>query len=218
MVLATSVEAASVCFGTPQRGALQDGCQLPSSGSNFTAYSSVGVEAGRTYVHCSVKAAIVEAYAALAQQHPELRFVYGETGLAGGGPFPPHKTHQNGLSVDFFVPVRDAKGRSVTPPATASNRWGYDLEFDRSGRSGELRIDFDAIAAHLAALLEAAPRHGLAIDRVIFDTDLQRHLRASPLWPSLQGKVDFSTERGWWRHDEHDHVDFAYPCRPLPRR
>jgi penicillin-insensitive murein endopeptidase len=178
----------------------------------------VGVEAGRTYVHCSVKAAIVEAYAALAQQHPELRFVYGETGLAGGGPFPPHKTHQNGLSVDFFVPVRDAKGRSVTPPATASNRWGYDLEFDRSGRSGELRIDFDAIAAHLAALLEAAPRHGLAIDRVIFDTDLQRHLRASPLWPSLQGKVDFSTERGWWRHDEHYHVDFAYPCRPLPRR
>ena len=73
---------------------------------------------------------LTEAYADVARTHPQLRFVYGETGFASGGPFEPHKTHQNGLSVDFFVPVRDEKGRSVPLPTSATNRWGYDRHVD----------------------------------------------------------------------------------------
>ncbi|HET8686787.1 MAG TPA: hypothetical protein VFM18_08990, partial [Methanosarcina sp.] len=52
--LATLAETESTCFGTPDNGKLSNGWQLPSSGKNFEAYSSIGVAAGRNYVHSSV--------------------------------------------------------------------------------------------------------------------------------------------------------------------
>ncbi|HXT19940.1 MAG TPA: penicillin-insensitive murein endopeptidase [Thermoanaerobaculia bacterium] len=206
--------AKSECFGTPERGALRGGCQLPASGANVAAYSRPGVAAGRTYVHCTVADVLVAAYAELQRRHPELRFVYGETGFARGGRFEPHKTHQNGLSVDFFVPLRDRSGKSVPVPTSAANRWGYDLEFDSRGKLGELTIDFEAMAAHLAALQRAAAARGVGIRRVIFDAELQKQLRRTRGWHDVAA-LTFSTQRGWWRHDEHYHVDFELRCQPL---
>lgn len=78
---------------------------------------------------------VEEAYAAMARRHPDVRFVYGETGLAEGGPFKPHRTHQNGLAVDFFVPVRNRESESVPLPTHVLNKWGYDVELD-----GKLRF------------------------------------------------------------------------------
>lgn len=153
---------ASLCRGTTANGRLEHGCRLRRSGATFEAYSSLGVSLGRTYVHCTVARVVEAAYARLAEKHPDLRFVYGETGFAEGGPFKPHKTHQNGLSVDFFVPVRDSQGKSVPLGTSALNKWGYDIEFDARGRYEDLRIDFDAIALHLAALDEAAKREAAA--------------------------------------------------------
>ncbi|MYN39650.1 hypothetical protein GTP55_09720 [Duganella sp. FT109W] len=69
-------------------------------------------------------------------------FVYGETGLAQGGPIRPHKTHQAGLSVDFMVPVLNAAGESVPLPGNVSNQFGYGIEFDQAGRFEDLRIDY----------------------------------------------------------------------------
>lgn len=155
------------------------------------------------------------AYARLAEKHPDLRFVYGETGFEEGGPFKPHKTHQNGLSVDFFVPVRDSQGKSVPLGTSVLNKWGYDIEFDARGRYEDLRIDFDAIALHLAALDEAAKREGIGIARVIFDPKLQPILKRSPEWRRLKRSIPLSPNPSWVRHDEHFHVDFAIPCTPL---
>ena len=76
--------------------------------------------------------------AALARALPGTVHVYGETGKREGGPFPPHRTHRNGTSVDFMVPVRDADGDSVPLPTWPWNRFGYDLEFTLDGR-----LDFD---------------------------------------------------------------------------
>ena len=45
--------------------------------------------------------------AELERTQPGVKFVYGETGWPDGGPMPPHRTHRNGMSVDFMVPVRD---------------------------------------------------------------------------------------------------------------
>jgi penicillin-insensitive murein DD-endopeptidase len=210
--LATPLAAArSICYGTPAAGSLRDGCKLPASGANFSAYSRLGVIANRTYVHCNVREIFTAAYAEVARQRPDVRFVYGESGFAWGGPFAPHKTHQNGLSIDFFVPLRDRAGRSVPLPTSAANRWGYDLELDKQGRLGELAIDFEAMAAHLLALQRAAAERHARIARVYFDTELQRSLRRTKAWPQL-ASVPFSTRRGWWRHDEHYHVDFDLPC------
>ena len=203
----------SVCFGTTSDGKLENGWKLPASGPNFSAHWTVGRLIGRSYVHSSVYSVVLEAYERLATVLPDRVFIYGETGWKGGGQFKPHKTHRNGLSVDFMVPVLDESGASVELPSSVLNKWGYDLEFDSSGRLDDLEIDFDAIAEHIYQLDVAARRNGIEVWRVIFDPQLQPQLRHSPRWPYLERNVQFSTKRSWVRHDEHYHVDFSIPCK-----
>lgn len=209
----TSTSRPSTCFGTSSHGRLENGCQLPRAGAGFEAYSHVGVDAGRTFVHCRVRYVVVSAYESLHASHPEWRFVYGETGLRTGGPFPPHKTHRNGLSVDFMVPVRDSRGSVARLPDTAQTRYGYDTEFDHAGRAGALSIDFEALASHLAALAQSASEYGAPIRRVTFDPELQRRLRTTSAWPKI-AHLPFTRRSAWVRHDEHYHVDFDVPCAP----
>lgn len=205
----------SVCYGTTSNGKLENGWKLPASGPNFSPHWTVGRLIGRSYVHSHVYPVVLEAYEQLASEMPDRVFVYGETGWKAGGQFQPHKTHQNGLSVDFMVPVLDESGTSVKLPSSVLNKWGYDLEFDPHGRLDHLEIDFDAIAEHIYQLDITAKRNGIGIWRVIFDPQLQPKLRNSPRWPYLEQNVNFSTRRSWVRHDEHYHVDFDVPCKPL---
>lgn len=115
MILSTRTIAAqpSTCYGTTQQGRLEAAVKLPIQGQNFSAYSLLAVNLGRTYVHSKVRDVIVKAYQQLATTQSNTQFVYGETGFEKGGKFAPHKTHQNGLSVDFMVPVRDQQHRSA---------------------------------------------------------------------------------------------------------
>lgn len=214
IAMASANDADSVCYGTSAKGRIERAAQLPASGKNFRAYSRVGVSLGRTHTHARVADAIADAYAALARSAPAKIFVYGETGFAKGGPFKPHKTHQNGLAVDFMVPVIDAKGRSVPLPGNAANRYGYDIEFDANARYRDLRIDFDALAEHLYALDLAARRSGAPIGRVIFEPAYLPKLFATRRGPYLRRNIDFVRGKVWWRHDEHYHVDFVAHCRP----
>lgn len=147
---------ASTCYGTPAQGRLVDGMQLPRSGSNFAPYSNQGIDAGRTYLHGLVRQVVLDAYAGLEKTAPGKMYVYGETGLAQGGAIPPHRSHENGLSVDFMVPVLDDSDRSVSLPSSPSNKFGYAFEFDDQGRIPGFRIDFDALAEHLHQVSIAA--------------------------------------------------------------
>ncbi len=212
--------ADSVCYGTPANGRLERAEQLPKSGQNFRAYSGAGVALGRTYAHARVVRAVESAYAQLATAMPNTVFVYGETGFERGGRFRPHKTHQNGLSVDFMVPVLDTHGRSVPLPGSAANRYGYDIEFDAQGRyrldSKRLyRIDFEAISEHLYRLHRAANAAGAPIDRVIFEPAYLPKLFATKRGAYLRRHLRFVRGKVWWRHDEHYHVDFMTACRRL---
>ena len=205
--------AESVCYGVPANGRLKGGVKLPARGRNFQAYSEAGAMLGRTHAHSRVVASIVKAYADLQRSVPGKQYVYGETGLAEGGPFKPHKTHQNGLSVDFMVPVLDARGRSVPLPGGASNRYGYDIEFDKNARYRDLRIDFEAMAEHLYALHRAGQRDdGAKIGRVIFAPEFLPKLFASRRGAYLRQHLEFTRSKVWWRHDEHYHVDFQVRC------
>lgn len=207
-------EPASQCFGSTAVGRLENGWALPGEGPNFQAYSQLAALAGRTYVHSRVHAVVVDAYARLQQSAPEVRYVYGETGWREGGPFAPHKTHQNGLSVDFFVPVRNAQGDSALLPIGLDNRLGYDIEFDQQGRYAALHIDYPAMTRHLWALHAAARQQGIAIQRVIFDPVLLAQLLASKEGRGLDKVMYFSPNKPWVRHDEHYHIDFQLPCKP----
>ena len=208
-------EDASTCYGTTSNGSLKNGWRLPSSGSNFSAYSHIGRMLGRTYVHSTVHGVIVEAYAEAEKSMPDTTFVYGETGKEAGGEFDPHKTHRNGLSADFMVPVLNEDGDSVALPTSVWNKWGYDFEFDNDGQLDDLRIDFDALAEHIYQLHRAAKSEGVDIWRVILAPELQPHLRGSNRWSYLEKHIEFSKKRSWVRHDEHYHVDFDLPCEPV---
>jgi len=168
---------------------------LPASGANFSAYSNAGHLIGRTHVHSTVKDVVVDAYKGLEKAAPGKIFVYGETGWKSGGRIRPHRTHQNGLSVDFMVPVLDRTGRSVPLPTS--------------------EIDFAAVAEHLYQLEAAARRRGIGIALVIFDTGYLPRLFATARGPYLQQNLKFMKGKPWVRHDEHYHVDFAVRCKPL---
>jgi penicillin-insensitive murein endopeptidase len=122
---------ASTCYGTTSRGRLENGVKLPARGASFQAYSLVLAGVGRTYVHSRVHDVVVGAYVTLAKSHSGVVFVYGETGFETGGRFKPHKTHQNGLSVDFMVPVRNDRNKSVPLPTSPFNKYGYGIDIWR---------------------------------------------------------------------------------------
>ena len=203
----------SVCHGTVAAGSLEGGRRLPYSGENYRAYSVLGFLLGRTFVHSAVRNAMRDAYADLSKSHPELRFVYAESGWPWGGGFAPHKTHANGTSVDFHVPVRTLDGQVSQLPASPLNKFGYSLEFDNSGRSGSYKLDFDAMALHLLALDRAARANGIRIRRVIFDVGLQPKLAATGPGAQAIGRIAFNKQQAWVKHDQHYHVDFDVACR-----
>lgn len=156
---------------------------------------------------------VVEAYQVLEQTVPNKVYVYGETGWAKGGRFRPHKSHQNGLSVDFFVPVLDTKGVSVPLPTGPHNKFGYLIEFNSKGKFGDYSIDLEAMAAHLLAIKQASDKKGIKIRRVIFDNELQQLLFKTSKGSELQAAFTFSKKKPWVRHDEHYHIDFILPCK-----
>lgn len=207
--------AESVCYGTPGKGRLEGAVRIPEAGANFVPYSSLGVGLGRTYVHAKVERVTADAYSTLAKRKPGKIFMYGESGWASGGRIKPHRTHQNGLSVDFMVPVVDATGKSVPLPAGPGNKFGYGIEFDDSGRYDGLSMDFDAIAAHLYELHVAAKRNGISISRVIFEHAYIPKLHATEHGAFIKQHITFMKGQAWVRHDEHYHVDFSTPCKPL---
>jgi penicillin-insensitive murein endopeptidase len=203
----------STCFGTTSNGRLENGQQLPASGSNFETYSMIAHVAGRTYVHSSVKKIIINSYKALEAEMPDKVFKYAETGFREGGKFSPHKTHTNGLSVDFMTPVVNSEGASVHLPTTPFNKFGYNIEFDNHGRFEEFTIDYEALAAHVVALHKEARSQGYDLWRVIFYPKLQPNLYKTKYAAYLRKNIRFSNKRSWVRHDEHYHVDFLVPCK-----
>jgi len=202
----------STCYGTTSNGHLEHGVQLPAEGANFVGYSTVAQLAGRTYVHSSVKGIMLAAYKDLEKDQPNKVYKYAETGFENGGQFKPHKTHRNGLSVDFMSPVIDENNVSVHLPTHPLNKFGYDIEFDKNDEYEGLSIDYEAIAAHIVALHKQAKAAGYDLWRVIMAPELQPNLFTTPYGPYLKEHIMFSTKRSWVRHDEHYHVDFAIPC------
>lgn len=214
--LTSSVIAAeSTCFGTVSNGRLENSVKLPDAGNNFTSYSSLGATLGRTHVHSKVAQIVLAAYRTLEQSAPGKVFVYGETGWASGGQIRPHRTHQNGLSVDFMVPIVDAAGRSVLLPTHAGNKFGYNIHFDANAQYQGYAIDFEAIAEHLYQLDIASKAQDAGIALVIFDPPYLPKLFATKRGDYLKSHLKFLRRSAWVRHDEHYHIDFSIPCQAM---
>ncbi len=205
----------SICYGTTKDGKLEHGVQLPSKGNNYISYGKIPEMIGRTYVHSRVKQAIVEAYELLETELPEKVFKYAETGLKKGGEFKPHKTHRNGLSVDFMVPVINSDGKSDHLPTHAFNKYGYSIEFDDKGNYKDYKLDYEAMGAHIVSLHKTAKKNGIDIWRVIFDPGLQPYLYQTSYGEYITENIEIPKKKSWVRHDEHYHVDFDVKCKPI---
>lgn len=214
MIFSGEVAAESICYGTTSEGKLENGAQLPTRGVNFTSYGTVPELVGRTYVHSKVREVIVAAYQMLELEQPGKLFKFAETGFKEGGQFKPHKTHRNGLSVDFIVPVTDSTGRSVYLPTHPFNKYGYGIEFDDKGRFEDHKIDYEALSAHIVVLHKSAIQRGVDIWRVIFDPKLSPNLYMTKNGEYIKKHIEIPTKNSWVRHDEHYHVDFQVECKP----
>jgi penicillin-insensitive murein endopeptidase len=199
-------------IGTTKDGRLINGKRLPTCGPNFAAYGYLPVALGRNSLNDRARTVVLDAYAMLERSHPSAHFLYGECSWPSGGRLRPHATHRNGLSIDFFVPVRKS-GEPAVIQTSIFNKCGYSLEFDQNGycSAQDCSLDAETMAAHLLALYQAAEDRGMRIRRVIFAPELQPLLLHTQLGPDVEKVVSFSKDRPWVRHDEHYHVDFENP-------
>ncbi len=205
----------SICYGQTYDGMIKNASQMPKKGKNYIVFSSLAWYLGRTYVHSEAKKVMVATYDQLATEFPHHVFMYAETGWANGKQFKPHKTHQNGLSVDFMVPVKNSKAEPSLLPVRASNKWGYDIDFSSTGEFDMFQIDFEIMAEHLKLLYEISRKQGFSIKRVYFDPRLQPLLFKTSAGQFIQKHIQFNKQQAWVRHDEHYHVDFDIKCEKI---
>jgi penicillin-insensitive murein endopeptidase len=209
---ATHSEPPAISYGAGRCGKLEGGVALSCSGDNFEAFTSLACLLGRNYLHPLVTETILEAYGELAQKMPNRKWQYGDLGWKNGGSFRPHKTHQNGLSADFFVPMVNRAGEPVTVPTSLFNKFGYGLELDGAGRLKDRTVDWAAITDHLLALEKAGAPYGVSIQRVILAAEFHPLLlRADPRAEKFRDRL--IRQSVWIRHDEHYHVDFDIPAK-----
>lgn len=212
-LFANNAFAQSTCFGRVDNGKVENSVSLPREGLNFVRMAQGPVSAGRVFVHSLVHDILIDAYAALATERPKIRWVYGETGLSQGGPIPPHKTHQNGLSVDLFVPTLDKDGNSVQFPNRSDNGYGYQVDFNAAGENNTHNIDFASLGELLYHLHMAAKNRGSGLSLVVFQRELRPRLFETARGRWLKENIPFPSWDDSVRHDDHIHVDFVAQCK-----
>lgn len=118
----------ALSYGEGGCGRLSGAVALPCSGPNFEAFTRVACLTGRNYLHPLVASTIIDAYASLGEGR---RWRYGDLGFKEGGRFKPHRTHQNGASADFFVPLTDdwkATGAHLSALREAGRKHGVGIK------------------------------------------------------------------------------------------
>ena len=196
----------SQAIGHVNNGQILHSKRIPFNGNNYSTYSYLGYFVGRTFVHEKLRQTILDTYQSCQVSCPDIHFVLGETGDHNGGLFIPHAAHQNGMSVDFMVPLQ--KEGKVYQAHHLLNLWGYSRRFDPQGKCDALNIDFETIAKHLWALNEAALANGLVLQKIIFNPVLQDKLLATESGKKISG-FPFWQHREVLPYDNHYHVDFG---------
>ena len=107
----------SLSKGSVKKGSLKNGRRFPKKGDNFKYFSKLTYFSnGRAWVHSKVCDATLDAYKDCKQSMPNRNFMIMECSHKKGGKMFPHRTHQNGTSIDFAVPLL----KYVTPGIATS--------------------------------------------------------------------------------------------------
>lgn len=199
--------------GKVSNGKLINGVPFPFSGDNFTYFDTVSYLRKRAFVNSKVREIVLNVYADLFTTQPSIKFGLMECSNEHGGEIWPHRTHQNGLSIDFMSPLKSNGIQSLKYNTLGPNH--YFMQFDSQGRYAEdstHSIDFELIAQHILALNAEATKKGMRIAKVIFKLDLLDELFASPSGKELKNSgIYFARHLDPLinaLHDDHYHIDF----------
>ena len=123
----------SESVGKVNDGKLINGYKLPFRGDNFKYFSAVDYYLfGRCYVHSKIHKIVIESYKNMINYYPDYRFRIMECSKRKGGRSFPHRTHQNGTSIDFMTPLK--KGDKVVKRYDKIGMWRYLMKFDSNGK------------------------------------------------------------------------------------
>lgn len=203
----------SESVGSVSNGNLKNGKLVPFYGSNYTYFDKTSYLSGRAFLNSKVLNAILESYKVLETEQPDRVFKIMECAHKNGGKMWPHRTHQNGLSVDFMMPKNKNK-----KPYYGLDTIGikhYWLNFNKSGqymKDNSIIIDFESVAQHILILNEKAKKHKLKIEKVIIKVELKDELFKGKYGKYLKETgiyiVRSLTPKINELHDDHYHIDF----------
>ncbi len=200
--------------GKVSKGSLTNAYKIPYSGDNYSFFSPFSYYIlRRSYVNSKVHKTIIDSYKQCETDCPGIKFRVMECSNKKGGKAFPHKTHQNGLSVDFMTPlVKNGKQYKFYDRIRI---WRYLMNFDSKGNANineNIKIDFDAMAKHIINLDKSARKNGLKIKIVIFKLNLKDDLYKSKYGKKLKRRgIYFArhlSKKIDMLHDDHYHIDF----------
>jgi penicillin-insensitive murein endopeptidase len=199
--------------GSVSDGSLTNGKMMPYHGNNFTYFDNESYLANRAFTSQEVKTSILESYKTLEKLAPGRQFYLMELSNEKGGKIYPHRTHQNGLSVDFMMPM--LKNNQAYYGLDTLGKNHYLLSFNENGEYSEdkeVKVDFDLIALHILQLNKAAKEQGLKISKVIIKIEYKDDLFNTPNGKKLKASgvyiVKGLTPLINHLHDDHYHIDF----------
>lgn len=206
----------SASKGSVKKGELVNGRRFPYKGKNYKYFSPMSfILFNRAWVHSKVLNISLEAYKDCERTCPDRKFLLMECSEKNGGKMWPHRTHQNGTSIDFATPLLK-KGQ----PYHFDHHygiWHYALKFDEDGKlttNKKVEIDFETMAKHILALEKAARKRGMYIKKVILKVNLKDNFFKTPTGKKVKAKGIYFV-RSLPKmvdnvHDDHYHIDFAW--------
>lgn len=203
----------SISIGDYHSGSMKNGYLMPLRDKNFKCYSWFSYfSLGREYVNSLVYRTVLDSYSDLELNHPKRVFIYMESAKKNGGRLYPHRTHQNGLSIDFMSPlVKNGKPKYFN----LLGIFRYAINMDKEGKlksNSAVSIDFNLIAEHILLLDKNARRNGLKIKKVIFNIDLKDNLYQTEYGKKLKKSGIYLAQNLTpllnKLHDDHYHIDF----------
>lgn len=202
--------------GSVSNGTLENGRRFLYKGENYRYFSPLSYALfNRAWVHSKVLDITTAAYAECEETCPGRKFMIMECSKKKGERPWPHRTHQNGTSIDFATPLI-RKGK-IYKADHVLGIYHYLMKFKDDGHRVVMKnvsIDFETMGKHILALDKAARKNGMYVKKVIFKLDLKdefyktksgKKVKKKGIYfarnlPNLIDKV----------HDDHYHIDFAF--------
>lgn len=207
-------EGKSTSLGSVSNGSIENAALMPFYGKNFQYFDINSYLKGRAFTHSTTKEIILNTYSRLNKELPERFFYLMELSHEHGGKIAPHRTHQNGTSVDFMMP-KTSNGKIFYGLDTIGIDH-YLLDFNNSGicnSDPEVSVDFNLIARHILYLDEEARKLGYKISKVIIKLEYKDDLYQTEYGKKIKERnIYFARNLSPLinkLHDDHFHVDFA---------